>query len=178
MRKLSRPDIPITSPDFWQDEDRCTLDVLKHVFRPADPDAEPIPLLESRLDCLREAGKILHRVCPSFLHHNPPSSTFPYLHPHLTKTQSFNSSIPQLIRSGQRSAITLINHLSTTFSCFRDEFQFEGQTVRFLKRAQILIADLWACFDGKSWGEFDDIDQVTAFAGPSPLNLFYIPFLR
>jgi hypothetical protein len=37
--------------------------------------------------------------------------------------------------------------------------------VRFYKRAQILIADLWACFNGQSFGEFRDIDKITMFAG-------------
>jgi hypothetical protein len=37
--------------------------------------------------------------------------------------------------------------------------------VRFLKRAQILVADLWAAFDGESYGEFNDIDKITMFAG-------------
>ena len=32
------------------------------------------------------------------------------------------------------------------------------------KRAQILIADLWLCFDGKGLGQFDDIHTLTMFA--------------
>ena len=38
------------------------------------------------------------------------------------------------------------------------------QKVRFLKRAQICVADLWAAFDGQSFGQFDDIDKITMFA--------------
>ena len=41
---------------------------------------------------------------------------------------------------------------------------FDEQVVYFLKRAQILIADLWACFDGQGYGKFDDIDSITIFA--------------
>lgn len=37
--------------------------------------------------------------------------------------------------------------------------------VRFYKRAQILVADLWACFEGESYGHFHDIDTITMFAG-------------
>lgn len=33
-----------------------------------------------------------------------------------------------------------------------------------MKRAQILVADLWACFDGQGFGQFDDIDSITIFA--------------
>lgn len=32
------------------------------------------------------------------------------------------------------------------------------------KRAQILIADIWACFEGQGYGEFHDIDTITMFA--------------
>lgn len=34
----------------------------------------------------------------------------------------------------------------------------------FLKRAQILIGDLWSCFSGQGIGKFTDIDEITAFA--------------
>jgi hypothetical protein len=37
--------------------------------------------------------------------------------------------------------------------------------VRLYKRAQILVADLWACFNGEEFGEFHDIDKITMFAG-------------
>lgn len=36
--------------------------------------------------------------------------------------------------------------------------------VFFLKRAQILIADIWACFEGKDYGALDGIEHLTAFA--------------
>ncbi|RYO98155.1 hypothetical protein DL763_002396 [Monosporascus cannonballus] len=64
------------------------------------------------------------------------------------------------------SAAGLVNLLAQDFACFRDEFPFPGRRrpVRFLKRAQILVADLWACFGGESYGEFYDIDKVTMFA--------------
>jgi hypothetical protein len=44
--------------------------------------------------------------------------------------------------------------------------------VRFLKRAQIFVADLWAAFDGESYGEFDDIDKITIFAGMVEHHLY------
>lgn len=56
------PDIPIISSDFWQSEDECTLDLLRHVFRSTTD--EEIPLLEERLACLREAGQVLYKVMP------------------------------------------------------------------------------------------------------------------
>jgi hypothetical protein len=55
--------------------------------------------------------------------------------------------------------------LAEHFPGFRDEARFENKTVRFLKRAQIFVADLWAAFDGESYGRFDDINKITMFAG-------------
>lgn len=56
--------------------------------------------------------------------------------------------------------------LARDFDCFRDEHPYDGRAkpVRFLKRAQILVADLWACFEGQSYGDFRDIDKITIFA--------------
>ncbi len=53
-------DIPITSSDFWQNEDECTEEVLAHVFRSTTE--EKIPMCLERLACLREAGQILYEV--------------------------------------------------------------------------------------------------------------------
>ena len=41
---------------------------------------------------------------------------------------------------------------------------YNGKRIAFYKRAQILIADIWACFEGQGLGQFDDIDTVTMFA--------------
>jgi hypothetical protein len=47
------------------------------------------------------------------------------------------------------------------------------------------VADLWAAFDGETFGEFDDIDKITIFADyrvPQMLNslgcLWYSPMLE
>lgn len=58
-----------------------------------------------------------------------------------------------------------MNLLAEDFDCFRDEHRWQdGKKIRILKRAQILVADMWACFNGESYGEFSDIDKVTIFA--------------
>jgi hypothetical protein len=36
--------------------------------------------------------------------------------------------------------------------------------VHIYKRAQILAAEIWGCFQGQGLGRFDDIDQLTMFA--------------
>lgn len=76
------------------------------------------------------------------------------------------------IYDANHSSAVLVNLLADRFPCFRDEATFNGRKVRFYKRAQILVADLWACFDGQSYGEFSDIEKITMFAGNDALFLF------
>jgi hypothetical protein len=71
-----------------------------------------------------------------------------------------------LIEKADHSAARLVNILAESFPCFKDDVKFERKKpVRFLKRAQIFVADLWAAFEGEGYGRFDDIDKITMFAG-------------
>lgn len=78
--------------------------------------------------------------------------------------QEFGGSFANCIDSADYSAAGLVNLLAENFPCFRDETVFNGKKVRLYKRAQILVADLWACFNGEDFGEFHDIDKITMFA--------------
>ena len=84
----------------------------------------------------------------------------------LTRRQKYKCSPVNLISAADGSAAALINLLAQDFSSFRDEHPFVGRRkpIRFLKRAQIFVADVWACFEGNSFGSFRDIDKVTMFA--------------
>lgn len=82
-----------------------------------------------------------------------------------TILQDFDGSFVNCVYSANYSAAALVNLLVESFPCFRDETAFHGRRVRLYKRAQILVADLWACFNGESYGEFHDIDKITMFAG-------------
>ncbi|KAK4690429.1 hypothetical protein P7C71_g6361, partial [Lecanoromycetidae sp. Uapishka_2] len=135
--------IPITSPDFWVNEKKCTDDVLRHVFRSAT--AEDMPLLDDRIYCIREAGYVLEK--------------------------HFDGSFLACIEEANGSAAALVNLLADTFPCLDDRHRFDGNTVRFYKRAQILVADLWACFEGESYGYFHDINQITMFAGEDSFSV-------
>lgn len=53
-------DIPITTPSFYADEIECPDEKLAHVFRSSTE--EQIPLLQERIQCLREAGQVLENV--------------------------------------------------------------------------------------------------------------------
>ncbi|KAK4120915.1 hypothetical protein N657DRAFT_648716 [Parathielavia appendiculata] len=138
LRRALDEGIPITDSHFWQDEEECTLDVLRHVFRSCTN--EEMPLLAERLACLREAGQVLY--------------------------EKYECHPANLIDEANGSAAALVNLLARDFKCFRDEHVFEGRRkpIRILKRAQILAADLWACFEGEGYGDFWDIDKLTMFA--------------
>ncbi|PYH96600.1 hypothetical protein BO71DRAFT_439413 [Aspergillus ellipticus CBS 707.79] len=136
LQRALEENIPITTPEFWTKEDECTEDLIKHVFRSGTD--EEIPLLQERLQCLREAGRVLCR--------------------------EYEGSFLNCIYNANYSAAALVNLLAESFSCFRDETTFEKRRVRIYKRAQILVADLWACFDGEGYGEFHDIEKITMFA--------------
>jgi Potential Queuosine, Q, salvage protein family len=91
----------------------------------------------------------------------------------LTREQKFDSSVIHLIEKADHSAARLVNILAESFPCFKDDVKFERKKpVRFLKRAQIFVADLWAAFEGEGYGRFDDIDKITMFAGSvSPFSM-------
>jgi Potential Queuosine, Q, salvage protein family len=129
--------IPITDPHFWQNEDECSEGVFRHVFRSAT--SEDMPMLPERLAMLREAGRVLY--------------------------QKYSCSVINVLSAAHQSATTLVNLLVGDFlSCFDDSHPFEDSTVCFHKRAQILVADIWGCFNGQSYGAFHDIESVTMFA--------------
>ncbi|CAG7951856.1 unnamed protein product [Penicillium olsonii] len=136
LQRALEEGIPITTPDFWVDEEKCTEEVLRHVFRSATD--EEIPMFKERVQCLREAGEVL--------------------------CEEFGGSFANCIDSANLSAAGLVNLVTESFSCFRDETIFNGRRIRLYKRAQILVADLWACFNGEDFGEFHDIDKITMFA--------------
>jgi hypothetical protein len=138
LQRALENDVPITSPGFWIDEEKCTDEVLKTIFSSGIEGAEEIPLFDERVRCLREAGRVLE--------------------------EEFDGSVVTLIEDAKNSAAGLVNLLAEKFPCFRDEGTFERKKVRFLKRPQIFVADLWAAFDGEGYGEFNDIDKITMFA--------------
>lgn len=128
--------IPVTSPEFWS-RDEFTLEKLSHIF--CSSTTEQVPLLQLRYDIMRQAGEVF-------------------------KSRKLHS-FAQIIESNpDKSAMTLVNTVASLFPSFKDEAEYKGKNIHIYKRAQILIADIWACFDGESYGEFKDIDHVTMFA--------------
>ncbi|RKP14456.1 hypothetical protein BJ684DRAFT_19145 [Piptocephalis cylindrospora] len=115
---------------------RASDNELALVFRSDTADA--IPLLEERIKVLRECGQIL--------------------------LKEFQGSFIECIRQAGHSATALVRLIVSNFPCFRDAHLYQGREVAFYKRAQILVADIWACCDAQGLGQFDDIDSLTMFA--------------
>ena len=82
-----------------------------------------------------------------------------------TQSPQPDLKVVRLIEKADHSAGKLVNLVAKHFPFFNDEARFDGRRVRILKRAQILVADLWAAFNGEGYGEFEDIGVLTMFAG-------------
>lgn len=95
-------------------------------------------LMEERASALRELGRILER--------------------------DYHGKAHILVEQAAGSAVALARLLSGKLRSFRDTALYRGRTVWFLKRAQILAADLFGAFGGTKWGYFHDMDSITAFA--------------
>ena len=95
-------------------------------------------MLEERTKNLREAGEIL--------------------------SSAYNNSFSNFLLKCDQNVTTAIERITDCFSSFRDTGIFEGREVCFYKRAQILIADIWACFESETFGKFKNIEKLTMFA--------------
>lgn len=78
--------------------------------------------------------------------------------------EKFNGSFSYCVEACNHSGQRLLELIVANFPSFKDEACFHQIPVSFYKRAQILVADLWACFENKQFGRFDDIDVITMFA--------------
>ena len=76
---------------------------------------------------------------------------------------NFKGSFVNLIQLADKSAVSLLNILTSNFPNFQDHSIYEGHQIHFYKRAQILIGDIYGKFNGCGLGEFKDIDQLTMF---------------
>ncbi|XP_068714698.1 queuosine 5'-phosphate N-glycosylase/hydrolase-like [Montipora foliosa] len=124
---------------------------LQHIFRSETPTV--MPLLEERATNLNEVGKIL--------------------------ANDYKNSFTNVISECNGSAKKLLALITSIFKCFQDESDFDGTKVSFYKRAQILISDIWACFEGKAWGSFHDISFLTMFADYKvPQSLLHLSVLK
>ncbi len=81
-------------------------------------------------------------------------------------TAEYTGSYSQLVEAANGTAAGLVESLVSNLSYFDDRaiYEGDGQPVYFYKRAQILANDLFLAFEGRSFGAFSGIDQLTIFA--------------
>jgi Potential Queuosine, Q, salvage protein family len=70
----------------------------------------------------------------------------------------------RMVADARKSAARLVSLVTRHLSSFRDVATYAGRDIPFYKRAQILVADLHGAFRGGEWGEFQDLETLTAFA--------------
>jgi Queuosine salvage protein len=129
---------------LWDAEylSKMSRDDLAYVFRsvPAANGSvgEMIPLFDARLAHVHEVGHVL--------------------------LERYDGLFAHAVEHAGGSAVNLALLLAQEFSSFRDVAIYRGREIRFFKRAQICVADLYGAFHGKRWGAFTDLDQLTIFA--------------
>ncbi len=57
-----------------------------------------------------------------------------------------------MIKSANKSAVQLLNILTSNFPNFQDHSIYEGHQIHFYKRAQLLIASTYGKYQGKGLG--------------------------
>jgi len=143
LRRAVDEGYPLWDASFLRDLDFHTV---AHLLRPTDKEDPAIPLLERRWLNLTELG---HGLL-SF-------------HDKLGDNDSL-TPIEAFIGAAGGSAVVLVGLVAHWFTSFDDAVERNGVKVRFLKRAQILAADLSAAYSGKGLGAFSDLHELTAFA--------------
>ena len=114
----------------------ATKEQVETIFR-SDTEGK-IPLLDERLKAINDAGKVL--------------------------TERFFGSFSFCVARAEKDVQKLLDLIVDNFESYRDMTQYKDKTVSFLKRAQILVSDIWTCLDGKGLGEFHNIQNITMFA--------------
>eukprot|EP00164_Ancoracysta_twista_P006628 GFYU01009259.1.p1 GENE.GFYU01009259.1~~GFYU01009259.1.p1 ORF type:complete len:340 (-),score=44.53 GFYU01009259.1:467-1486(-) len=113
-----------------------TREEVAHIFR-SETTAQ-VPMLDQRVESLHSVGKVL--------------------------VERYGSCFRNVVEQAGGSAGKLLQMIVETIPTYNDIQTIQGKEVYFYKRAQILIADVWACYAGKGLGRFDDIDVITMFA--------------
>jgi len=109
---------------LWNAEYLSTIrdDVMSSIFRPI-ANASPIPLFEQRVFNAREVGRVL--------------------------LEKYDGQFAHAIEQTKENAVQLALLLTHDFSSFNDVVSYRNHEVRFFKRAQICVADLYGAFSGK-----------------------------
>lgn len=129
---------------------QMSLDELCHVLR--SDNETPMPMLKERHQVLTEGGRVL-----------------------MEHGGSFRSFISQTGNDARR----MVELITEKIPSYRDVATYEGKSIAFYKRAQILVADFWGIMDARGEGDIINIDWLTMFADYRvPQALVYLGALR
>ncbi|KRY53583.1 UPF0553 protein C9orf64 -like protein [Trichinella britovi] len=78
--------------------------------------------------------------------------------------KNFNGTFLTCVEMANNSAVKLLNLIVKHFPSFNDVATYKGRKVSFLKRAQILVADVFYSFKGEKPANFDDMNLLTICA--------------
>jgi hypothetical protein len=79
-------------------------------------------------------------------------------------SEKFEGQAAKLVQSAAGDVNKLVNILIETFPTFRDSVKASHGEVYFLKRAQILVSDLYYAFAGEGLGEFSNMADLAVFS--------------
>ena len=68
------------------------------------------------------------------------------------------------MQSANGDAWSLVEVVAGSFPSYRDVASYQGQPMSFLKRAQIVVSDLYHVLGGKGIGALSGIEKLTMFA--------------
>lgn len=111
-----------------------TLEQLSHILRGKGE----IPMLEQRLHHANQVGRGL--------------------------LESWQGEFFRAVTSCRGSALALTALIARDFPCFHDVSHYQGRDIPLYKRAQITVVDIAGSLNFQGYGEFSDLDQLTAFA--------------
>lgn len=131
LKRAVEEGIPMTDPEFLS---TISAKTAAKIFR----GKQQIPLLQARVNNLREVGTVL--------------------------LEKYDGAFTNLLTSVNCSAIRLVEEIVANFSSFNDIATYNGKTIYLYKRAQLLAADLYGAFEGEGFGWFRDLDELTIFA--------------
>ncbi|CAJ0959107.1 unnamed protein product, partial [Mesorhabditis belari] len=135
VNKALEKGIPVTSAEWMA---KASLQDLEEIFRSDTPPFAMIPLFEERQKAINDSGKVL--------------------------LEKFDGSFHNVVKKCDQSAQTLLQLIVENFVSFRDFAEFHGQKISLLKRAQILVLDVFGALEGHPEANFGDIDSLTMFA--------------
>lgn len=76
----------------------------------------------------------------------------------------FGGSAARFVQAAGGDAPTLARLVADNLTSFHDTTIYNARAVHLFKRAQILVGDLYGSFRGEGWGEFKNLEALTAFA--------------